>query len=164
VLGKHALKPKEKTELKIIYNTVGRPGAFRKNINITTNVPGQEEIEMTMSGVVREAPGAKIQVAPRKFDFGAADAGAVVQIAYTVTNAGALPLIISRIYSQERRDVYFDGADGTAITIDPGKSQTVRIELKPSKPGPYADRVVIASNAKNATKGNYIVMVSGQVK
>ncbi len=66
MLGKHTLNPQEKTTLKITYNTAGRPGAFRKNISITTDVPGQEEVEITMEGAVKEAPGAKIQVSPPK--------------------------------------------------------------------------------------------------
>lgn len=164
MLGKHSLKPKEKTEMKVIYNTAGRPGAFKKNINITTNVLGQEEIELTMSGVVRETPGAKIRVTPRKFDFGAVTAGDVLKIEYSVTNTGLLPLVIGKIYSQERQAVYFDGTGEKAITIDPGKSQAVRIEFKPLQTGPYADRIVVLSNAKNTTKGTFILIVFGQVK
>ncbi len=59
MLGKHTLKAGEKTELTITFNTTGKPGDFRKDIDIETDAAGQEEMHLTMKGTVKEAPGPK---------------------------------------------------------------------------------------------------------
>jgi hypothetical protein len=67
MLGKQALDPNEKTELKVTYATKGRPGPFEKEVTLTTSAPGHEKIEIfMMKGTVREAPSAKIAVLPRR--------------------------------------------------------------------------------------------------
>jgi hypothetical protein len=165
VLGKHILEPNEKTELKIIYHTADRPGAFQKNIIVATSARGQEEVELSMTGMVRELPGAKIQITPRKHDVGSIKAGAVVKLEYKVSNTGLQPLMISKIYSQERQDIYFESnAQAKDLVIDPGKTESIKIEIKPSRPGPFIERIIVSSNAKNASKGNYIIMVNGNVE
>jgi hypothetical protein len=163
VLGEHALNPGEKTEMKITFKTDGAPGPFQKNIVLTTDAAGQEEIRISMTGTVREAPGAKMQVNPRRADLGTVKAGAAVKVQYTVNNTGALPLVIKKIYSQAKKQVYFD-AIPKEMVIEPGKSEVVTLEITPEKPGSFSDRLAIQSNAKNAPKTGYIVMVIGQAE
>ncbi len=163
MLGKRALNPGEKTEMKVTFNTAGAPGPFRKRITMTTNAPGQEEIQLSMTGNVREAPGAKIQVNPRKGDFGTVQAGSTARLQYTVTNTGTLPLFLKRVFSQESKHIY---SDWTAVemVIDPGQSAVITIEITPQKPGVYSERLVIVSNAKNAPKSGYIILGTGRVE
>lgn len=164
MLGKHTVNPGEKAELKVIFHTTGHPGPFQKNIVITTDVAGQEEIELSMTGTVKEAPGAKIQVNPRKADFGAVKAGSAAKLHYTVTNTGTIPLLINKIHSPESGQVYFDGSATKEIAVDPGKSKAITIEINPRQPGSFMERIVIVSNAKNAPKGGYIIMATGRVE
>ena len=46
MLGKHTLNPNEKTDLKVVFPTTGSPGPFEKKVFFTTNIPGQEKIEI----------------------------------------------------------------------------------------------------------------------
>jgi len=130
---------------------------------MTTNAPGQEEILISMKGSVKEAPGAKIQVTPRRADIGKIKAGAEATARFTITNTGTLPLVLIRVYSQADKHIYADWT-GRELVIEPGKSAAIRLDLKPQKPGPYSERFVIESNAKNAPKTGYIIVAAGEVE
>jgi hypothetical protein len=57
MLGKHTLNPDEKTDLKVVFETEGRPGPFEKTVTFSTNITGLETVEVFhMKGMVREAP------------------------------------------------------------------------------------------------------------
>ena len=164
MLGKHTLKPGEKTELKITYNTTGRPGVFRKDIDVETDAPGQEEMHLAMQGTVKEMPGAKIQVTPRKLDLGTIKSGESKDLTINVKNTGELPLDVKKIVGQGSDYVYFDGVKDGDIVIDPGKSRSVVLTVRLAQIGQFADRVAIQSNAKNAPKGGFIIMVNGKAE
>jgi hypothetical protein len=163
VLGKHVINPGDKTEMKVIFKTEGAPGPFHKKITMTTDAEGQEEIMLSMTGTVKEARGAKMQVSPRKADFGTVKMGTAARLRYSVTNTGAMPLIITKIYAQVNSQVFFDGTLKEMV-IEPGKTEDLTLEITPQKSGPFSDRIVIVSNAKNASKGGYIVLATGQVE
>ena len=160
MLGKHTLSPKEKTYLKITFNTVNSPGSFRKTVTMSTNIPGQEETKVTIEGTVREAPGAKIQVTPRKVSLGTIQAGSVRKQDFTVTNVGALPLTVSKIYSRGSGNIYFDGAEQGNIVIEPGTTRRIELAIiADNEPGHYQEFILIESNAKNSTKRGYVIIV-----
>lgn len=161
-LGKQTLKPREKTTLKIIYSTADRPGIFRKNITIETDITGQEEVEFEVSGTVKEAPGAKIQVTPRKVDAGSIKTGSRKKLTLSVNNNGALPLIIRKIFEKGGEAVYFDGAKKGDIVIEAGKTRQLEIDYNRVKSGQFTDVVLIDSNAKNAPKGGFAFMITGK--
>ena len=96
MLGKHTLNPKEKTPLQITFRTEGSPGPFRKIVTISTNIPGQEDVEVTIEGTVKEGPAAKIEVSPRRVDLGAVPRGTVKKQSFTIKNSGTLLLVITR--------------------------------------------------------------------
>lgn len=164
MLGKHTLGANETIELKIIYHTTGRPGPFQKNIIVETNAQGQEEVILSMAGVVKEMPGAKIHVIPRKLDVGTIKGQSIVKLEYKVSNTGLKPLIINKIYSSERNVIYFEGTREGDMLLDPGKTENIILEYKPSGQGPFMERITLSSNARNASKGNYIIMVTGIVE
>ena len=149
--------------MKVTFNTTGAPGPFHKKITITTNLPDQVEIRLDMTGTVREAPGAKVQVNPRKADFGSVKSGEAAKLQYTVTNTGTLPLVIKKIYSQGDNQVLFDGTTREMV-VEAGKSETIILKIHPQKSGSFSDRIIIISNAKNAPKSGYIVLGTGQVE
>ena len=108
MLGKHTLNPGEKTELKAVFETAGRPGPFRKTVTLSTDIPGQEEIEaFVMTGTVKEAPSAKIQVEPRRVVLEKVESGTVRAQTFSVKNTGTIPLVITRIYSQKGQYALF---------------------------------------------------------
>jgi hypothetical protein len=161
-LGKQTLKPQEKTTLRIVYSTVDRPGLFRKNITIETDIKGQEEVEFEIGGTVKEAPGAKIQVTPRKLEAGSMKKGALKKLTLSVNNSGALPLIIKKIFEKGGGAIYFDGTKQGDIVIEAGKTRQLEIDYKPEKSGQFTEVVLVDSNAKNAPKAGFAFMITGK--
>ena len=160
MLGKHTLQPDEKTFLKIIFNTKDCPGPFLKKVTMSTDIPGQEEIEVTMEGTVKEAPAAKIRVAPRKIDLGKIKSLYSTKQGFVITNTGNLPLVIKRIYAKRSGTVYFDGTREGNMVIEPGATRKIEFELVADKLGEQVrELITIESNAKNAPKGGYVIMV-----
>jgi hypothetical protein len=160
MLGKHTLAPKEKTSLKITFNTEGSPGPFRKTLTISTEIPGQEEIEITVEGNVKEAPAAKIQVTPKRIDLGKIKAPYSINQGLVIANTGVLPLIVKRISVKGSGTVHFDGKREGDMVIQPGLTGKIDIEIIADRPGEQArELITIESNAKNAPKGGYVVAV-----
>jgi hypothetical protein len=166
MLGKHTLNPNEKTELKVSYATAGRPGPFEKTVTFTTNIPGHEKIEIfMMKGEVQEAPGAKIEVAPRRVILSGAERSSGKKQAFAVTNEGSLPLVITQIVSKDGKTVYFDGAKEGNLTIEPAQTKTIDLQL-PGNSGEKEERefILIHSNAKNAGKSGLFLLIQYSAK
>ena len=161
MLGKHRLEPNEKTELKVTYKTEGNPGIFRKAVTLDTDIPGQEKIEIfRMNGTVLAAPAAKISVEPRRIVLEGIEPGGVKKQAISVTNEGTLPLEIKGIHSRDGKIVYFDGAKEGNLVIQPSQTKTIDLQLAykgENKTG--RDLIIIDSNAKNAGKTGYFLIV-----
>jgi hypothetical protein len=166
MLGKHALKPNEKTDLKVNYTTKGSPGHFEKEVTLYTNIPGHEKIEIfKMKGDVREAPGAKIVATPRRVVLEGSELTAGKKQAFAVTNEGSLPLVITGIHSKDGKTVYYDGAKDGNITIAPGQTKNVELQLK-GKSDDTVDRelILIDSNASNAGSTGLFLMIQYAAK
>jgi hypothetical protein len=161
MLGKHTLNPNEKTELKVSYATAGRPGPFEKTVTLTTNIAGHEKIDIfMMKGEVKEAPGAKISVAPRRVILVGAERAAGKKQAFVIANEGSLPLVISLIRSKDGKTTYFDGAKEGNMTIEPAQSKSVELQL-PGNSGEKEERefILINSNAKNAGESGLFLLI-----
>ena len=161
MLGKHALMAGEKTELRVIYLTQGRPGPFDKKIIFSTNIPGEEKIEIfKMTGDVREAPGAKITVAPRRVVIEGNDLDTGKKQVFSVKNEGSLPLIIKNMRSKDGKNVYYDGAKDGDITIGPGKELDVELQLKrKADVNSDSELILVESNAVNAGSSGLFLMI-----
>lgn len=160
MLGKHTLSPRKETFLKIIFNTTGFPGPFRKTVTLTTDAPGQVEVEVTIKGTVKEAPAAKIRVNPRRIDLGGVMEGTVTRQKVTITNTGTLPLAITNIYMKSTGAPLPGVSVEGPMMVEPGGTGIIEFTVTADKPaGQYQDFIVLESNAKNAAKGGYVIMV-----
>jgi hypothetical protein len=122
MLGKHTLNPDEKTNLKVVFETEGRPGPFEKKVIFSTNIPGLETAEVFLiKGMVREAPAAKIRVEPRKIVLQGIEVSEGKKQILLVTNEGSRALTIGLIL--------WDGARSTSM----GKQETS--SLNPARRG-----------------------------
>jgi len=161
MLGKHTLNPNEKTELKVVYPTAGRPGPFEKKITFTTNIPDHDKIEIfMMKGDVKEAPGAKIVVLPRKIVLSGTERSAGKKQSFAITNEGALPLVITSIRTKDGKTIYLDGAKAGNVTVEPSQTKNLEVQL----PGVSGDKeekeyILFFSNAKNSGESGLFVMV-----
>lgn len=158
------MRPRDETVLRIIYKTINRPGPFRKRVLVTTNVPGQEHIMITLKGTVDEAPAAKIKVEPRKLHLGAIKAGSVSNLIYRITNEGRESLVITKIGTIEDATVYFNGEKEGKLIIGPSESNYFELEFKAEDVGHFTKVVFIHSNARNARHGRYAIMLIGDVE
>lgn len=166
MLGKHTLSANEKTDLKVIYPTTGRPGPFEKTITFNTNVPQHEKIDIFMlKGEVKEAPGAKIVVLPRKVVLAGAERSAGKKQSFTITNEGSLPLVISSIRSKDGKTVYLDGSKAGNFTVEPAQSKSLELQL-PGNSGDKDEReyILVFSNAKNAGESGLFILVQYQAQ
>ncbi len=160
MLGKHTLAPREKTSLTIIFNTAGLPGPFRKTATMGTKNPDQGELEVTIQGTVKEAPCAKIKASPRRIDLGGISEGTAVRRKLTITNTGTLPLTITRVFMKGTGTAVHAASAQRPVTVPAGGEQTIECVITAGKPkGQYQDSMILESNAKNATKGGYVIMV-----
>lgn len=158
MLGKHALKPGEKTELKVSYETEGRPGPFEKKVILTTKIPGRETIEIfDVKGKVLEAPGAKISVEPRRVTLKGEERAAGKIQRFAVKNEGSLPLVVKGVRSKDGKTVYYDGGD---FTVEPGQSRELELKLV-GKPGNKEERefLLVDSNARNAGESGLFLLI-----
>ncbi len=161
MLGKHTLNPNEKTDLKVVYATAGRPGPFEKTVTFTTNIQGHEKIEIfVMKGEVLEAPGAKIAVVPRRVVLAGSERETGKKQTFSITNEGSLPLVISSIRSKDGKNVYFDGEKAGNLTVEPGQTKPLELQL-PGNSGEKEARefILILSNARNAGESGLFIMV-----
>ena len=161
MLGKHTLAAGEKTELLVTYLTQGRPGPFDKKVIFSTDIPGEEKIEIFgLSGDVREAPGAKIAVAPRRVTIEGDEVNTGKKQVFSVKNDGLLPLVITNMRSKDGKNVYYAGAKDGDITVGPGKELDVELNLKGrSDVDSSSELILIESNAVNAGDSGLFLMI-----
>ena len=160
MLGKHTLGPKEETSLRITFDTTGNPGPFRKVVTLTTDASGEKELEVTIEGSVIESPCAKIQVVPRRLDLGTVSRGPVKIKPLAISNPGSLPLVITKIYVRGTGAVLREGSQEGNLIIAPGETRAFEASISASSgPGDYQETIVIESNAKNAAKGGYLILI-----
>jgi len=112
-----------------------------------------------MTGEVREAPSAKIQVDPRRIDITVPQGTEQRQI-ITIRNTGNLPLVIKKIYSQETGKVYLEPRP--ELVIEPGKSVTSEINIIRRVQGMFREMIVVETNARNALNGRFMIMATGK--
>lgn len=163
MLVKHTLKPGEKTELKTVFDTKNAPGPFEKITTLQTDVPGREQIELVMTGTVKEAPGPKIAVTPRRADLGILKSGEKKKQIITVTNTGELPLTVTAVGAKKGAAVTVIAAS-LPLTIAPGKTAEAELLVTPGRLGPFNERIMIESNAKNAPKTGFVIFAAGKTE
>lgn len=163
MLGKHTLKPGEKTELKAVFNTKDAPGPFEKITTIQTDASGQEQIDLFMVGTVKEAPGPKITILPRRIDLGILKPGESKAQVISATNPGELPLKITGITTKKGSPVSV-ATGSLPLTVAAGQKTDVELTVLVGKSGPFNERIAIESNAKNAPKTGFVILVTGKVE
>jgi hypothetical protein len=163
VLGKHTLKPGEKTELIVTFATINSPGPFEKIVTIDIDSPEKRQYEVIMTGNVKEAPGAKIAMTSRKVEFGIFKHGETKKQNISVKNIGDRPLMINSTIIKSGTSLTVV-AKTLPITIAAGQTAEVEIAITAGTPGAFTERVLIESNAKNAPKTGFVIQVTGKAE
>lgn len=163
MLGKHTLKPGERTELIAIFATKNAPGPFEKIITIETDVSGQAQIELVMTGTVKETPGPKIAVTPRRIDIGIIKQTEIRKQKVTVTNPGEVPLTITAASTMSGSSINV-AVGSLPLTIGPGQTVEVELAITVAKLGKFSERTLIESNAKNAPRTGFVIQLIGKAE
>ena len=163
MLGKHTLKPGEKTDLKVSFATINAPGPFEKIVTIDINAPETKQYEVIMIGTVKEAPGAKINMTSRKVDAGVIRQGETRKTKIAIKNTGELPLIIKAVSAKGGTGISVAG-NSLPVAIPGGQTSEIELAVSVSKPGVFTERVFIESNAKNVPKTGYVIQVTGKAE
>ncbi len=163
MLGKHTLKPGEKTQLKVTFATANAPGPFEKIVSIDIESPEKKQYEVIMTGSVKEAPGAKIAMASRKVDVGVVKQGEAKKQRVSVKNIGELPLKITKISVKNGANIAVV-VDALPLTIEGKQAADVELTITPLKSGAFSERATIESNAKNAPKTGFVIQVTGKAE
>jgi hypothetical protein len=118
-----------------------------------------------MKGTVKEAPGAKISVAPRRVVLQGNELSVGKKQAFSVTNEGSLPLVITGIKSKDGKTVYYDSAKDGNISIEAAQTKSIELQLKGKSEGTaeYED-ILIESNAANAGKTGLFLRIQYSAK
>ncbi|MBN2374209.1 hypothetical protein JXL19_10530 [bacterium] len=164
MLGKRLLKPDEDTMLRIVYQTRDRPGPYEKRIYISTDIPGLDDVVITIKGTVLAASVAKIRVEPRKFKLGDIRKGSVTDLNLRMMNQGSETLVITKIQDTETGEIYFDGTKEGNLIIGPKGSSEFKVPFVTDSPVPFIRVIFIESNARNAPDGRYGIMVIGRTE
>lgn len=163
MLGKHTLKPGEKTELQVTFATANSPGLFEKIVTIDVEAPEQKQYEVVMIGNVKEAPGAKIAMTSRKVELGTIKQGEPKKQKISVNNPGELPLTIQKANVKSGAGIMVS-VEALPVTIAGGQAADVELAVTALKVGAFNERVIIESNAKNAPKTGFVIQVSGKAE
>jgi hypothetical protein len=163
VLDAHSLKPGQKTELRVTFATANAPGPFEKIITLEMDVPGQEKIELYMTGSVKAAPAPKITGVPRRINLGNVKVGEVKKYKIAVTNPGDLPLKVSAVKIKAGATVTV-AAESLPVTVAAGKNMDLEFSVTAVKQGEIDERIMIESDASNVSKTGFAIFVKGKAE
>ena len=71
---------------------------------------------------------------------------------------------LQKVFLQKASSVFFDEAKTGLMTIKPGETKSVSINVTANSPGNFIDYVMIQSDARNVTDAGYKVVVVGIAK
>lgn len=112
-------------------------------------------------GYVDPIPMGVLEVRPRKVSAGEIRVDRPAQLVIPMKNTGDADMIVTRVVSKKHGTVYFDATTGGDMSLRPGETREVPIQIVAAKPGRYLDYVMIHSNARNVTARGYKVVVLG---
>ena len=121
----------------------------------------QPKLEITLEGEVLPASAAQIRVEPRKINIGSLQKGSEKEINFKVSNEGNQSLEITRFYSATGKSLVIRKKEART-RIPPEESMKLGITFQTTTIGPFVEVLLIDSNARNALKGQYAVMVIGE--
>ena len=140
---KRTLQPNETAQLIAKFNSLGRRGRQLKKIYITTNDPLKHLTTLVVKGLVKRVPGSRINVVPKKWDFGLVEPGTAPQRTFIIKNNGVKDLVVSHIDTSTGCHAEMPSEK----IIPPGKETILNVNLdKLNMAGLIEDFIKISSN------------------
>ena len=126
-----------------------------------TGPDGKDETVIRLVGYVDPIPMGVIRVEPRKINIGSFQKGSKKEKNFKVRNIGNQSLEITKVYSATGKTLIIPKEEAKT-RIPPKESMKLEITFQTTTMGPFVEVLLIDSNARNALKGQYAVMVIGQ--
>lgn len=148
---KNVLKPGEKTNIKVDFNSSGRFGPQEKFVYVMSNDPINKELKLSFKCVVVDKSVAKeanaklpkLKLNKTEYNFGDVEEGKLVETKIGFKNVGNAELIISDV----KTSCGCTAALLSSKKLQPGESGNLRIELDTNgREGKLTRTIVIYSN------------------
>ncbi|MFZ5948960.1 MAG: DUF1573 domain-containing protein [Stygiobacter sp.] len=148
---KNILKPGEKTNIKVEFNSSGRLGPQEKYVYVSSNDPLNKELKLSFKCVVVDKSVAKeakaklpkLKLSKTEHNFGDVEEGKLVETKIGFKNVGNADLIISEV----KTSCGCTAALLSSKKLQPGESGNLRIELDTNgREGKLTRTIVIYSN------------------
>jgi len=130
-------------------------------VTVFTDREKQKKVVIDIIGYVDPIPMGVLEVKPRKVSAGEIRVERPARIVIPIKNKGDADMVVTRVVSKKHDTVYFDAATGGKMSIRPGETLTVPIEIVAAKPGRYLDYIMIHADVRNVTAKGYKVVVVG---
>ncbi|HKY33809.1 MAG TPA: S8 family serine peptidase [Candidatus Polarisedimenticolia bacterium] len=142
----HTVPPGESRAFDVVFDSTDRTGGTLTGaVLLTTNVPGEEQLDLPATLHVIGAP--NVQTAPTSFNFGTVFAGFPQLTSFQVLNSGTAVLNVSDILTTDPSLTVEDQPGPTAgFTLAPGASRIMNLRWHPASPGPLAAHVQVVSD------------------
>jgi hypothetical protein len=161
LVSKESLKPGEKGELKVTFNTTGYEGEITKYIYIETNDPAAPRKQVAVSASIDVPPRPKIELNTYSMDLGLMLEGEALIAEAEIKNRGELELSVSL----NHRDAEFfrKGKKISApLKLASGKKETISIKIPANqRQGLIREYILLRSNDSN--RPNLSLYISGYI-
>ncbi|MBP9837875.1 MAG: DUF1573 domain-containing protein [Proteobacteria bacterium] len=133
VLDSEVIKPSDKTDLKVTFDTAGFQGNKIKTVRIYTNDPKQSSVIFSLQGKVES----DFELSLSKVSFGEVFKGQVKELRFKVNSNSGYKILEANTRSQ-----YLD------VTLNPTNNSLVNVKLRDSIPiGLFHERIALKTDS-----------------
>lgn len=144
--SKESLKPGEKGNIEVTFNTRGYSGEVSKYVYVYTNDPGNPRVMLSVSAHIEVPPGPKIKLDRTSEDIGLVIEGDAIQSGLEIKNTGELELDVE--FSHKDARFFHDGKEiKKSLKIASGKQIYVDIKVgTPAQAGSIREYILLKTN------------------
>jgi len=144
--SKESLKPGEKGNVEVTFNTRGYSGEVAKYVYVYTNDPGNPRVILSVSAHIEVPPGPKIKLDRTSEDIGLVIEGENIQSGLEIKNTGELELEVE--FSHKDARFFHNGKEiKKTLKIASGKKKDVDIKIgTPAQAGSIREYILLKTN------------------
>ncbi len=144
--SKETLKPGEKGDVKVTFNTRGYSGEVSKYVYVYTNDPKNPRVMLSVSAHIEVPPGPKIKLDRTSEDIGLMLEGEDIQSGVKVKNTGELELEVE--FSHKDARFFHNGKEiKKSLKVASGQQKEVEIKIgTPAKAGSIREYILLKTN------------------
>lgn len=145
LLSDKTISPGKTAEIKVTYDSRGRPGKFRKTITLYSNAENQNQLTLSVYGEVVEGEKPKGYTNPGFKDLGEVEMGNEILTSFYLHSTGKIPLIVNEIITTQGIQVLPWEKD----TLNPGDSLEIKVKITPNTQERFDGVVIVKTNDPN---------------